>query len=420
MSKVLLVLLTVSISALLGTFPLVNASISDGTVDSFQKISDTRGNFLHELDDHDWFGKSVASIGDLDSDGIVDLAVGTFGDDDGCPNNNKNCNKGAVYILFMNSDGTVKSDQKISADAGGFTGNLDEEDIFGYSLGGKIGDLDGDGILDLISTAFLDDDGGTDRGALYILFLNNDGTVKSFQKISDTEGEFTGALDDGDNFAHSVSQIGDLDGDGIMDLAVGTQFDDDGGTDRGALYILFLNNDGTVKKHQKISDTEGGFEGILEDGIRFGHGVNPIGDLDVDGVVDLVVGSEFDRGSIWILFLNNDGTVKKHQKISDTEGGFEGILDDGDHFGVSVDGMGDLDNDGIPDLVVGASRDDDGGENRGSIWILFLNNDGTVKKHQKISDTEGGFEGILDDDDVFGHRVVRLDDHNGDGECMAR
>jgi len=413
-NKITVVIISMLFLSLAVTFQQVSA-LSDGTVDSFQKISDTEGGLVEELENHDWFGKSVASIGDLDSDGIVDFAVGAHGDDDGCPNVNTNCNKGAVYILFMNNDGTVKSEQKISDDVGGFTGNLDEGDFLGYSLGGRIGDFDGDGVVDLVVGVFLDDDGGTDRGALYFLFLNSDGTVKSFQKISDTEGGFTGALDNGDRFAHSVSQIGDLDGDGIMDLAVGAKFDDDGGTNRGAVWILFLNSDGTVKSFQKISDTEGGFEGTLENGIAFGHGVSLIGDLDEDGVVDLVVGSEFGTGAVWILFMNNDGTVKSEQEISDTEGGFEGILNAGDRFGVTVDGMGDMDFDGIPDIVVGADLDDDGGTDRGALYFLFLNSDGTVKGHQKISDTEGGFEGILNAGDRFGHYVSGLDDHNGDG-----
>ena len=78
-------------------------------------------------------------------------------------------------------------------------------------------------------------------------------------------------------------------------------------------------------------------------------------------------------GAVWMLLLKSDGTVKSHQKISDTEGGFTGGLDDDDWFGVAgVASLGDLDGDGRGDLAVGAPHDDDGGANRGAVWILFL------------------------------------------------
>ncbi|MCH8315735.1 MAG: FG-GAP repeat protein, partial [Planctomycetes bacterium] len=120
------------------------------------------------------------------------------------------------------------------------------------------------------------------------------GWVLSHQKISDTEGGFTGALDDGDFFGSPVASLGDLDGDGVGDLAVGAFADDDGGLDRGAVWVLFMNTDGTVKSHQKISATQGGFTGTLDDGDKFGHSAASLGDLDGDGVGDLAVGATSD------------------------------------------------------------------------------------------------------------------------------
>ena len=66
------------------------------------------------------------------------------------------------------------------------------------------------------------------------------------------------------------------------------------------------------------------------------------------------------------------GWVLSHQKISDTQGGFTGILDFQDRFGSSAASLGDLDGDGVGDLAAAAVFDDDGGFNRGAVWVLFL------------------------------------------------
>ena len=278
----------------------------------------------------------------------------------------------------------IKSHQKISDLQGGFTGTLDDGNRFGNSVT-NMGDLDGDKVPDLAVGSDGDNDGGFARGAVWILFLNSDGTVKSHQKISDTQGSFSGTLDDGDYFGTSVANMGDLDGDEVSDLAVGAYGDDDGGNYRGAVWILFLNSNGTVKSHQKISDTDGVFTGVLGDSDFFGYSVENIGDLDGDGVSDIVVGNYYDdvagdsnHGAVWVLFLDIDGTVQSHQKISPTEGEFTGHLYGGDFFGISAANTGDLDGDGISDLAIGAYGDDDGGDGRGAVWILFLNSDGTV------------------------------------------
>ena len=368
-----------------------------GTVRAEQKISETVGGFVGDLTPSGFFGSSVAALGDLDGDGVGDLAVGVpVGD----------TYQGAVWILFLNPDGTVASEQKIGKTAGGFGGVLRPGDYFGTSVA-ALGDLNGDGVGDL-AVGTDDSDGGSFQGSVWILFLNSDGTVAFEQKVSETAGGFGGVLAPDDRFGSELAALGDLDGDGAPELAVSAPRDDDVLPDQGSVWILSLNPDGTVASERKISATEGGFGGVLEQGNEFGTGLAALGDLDGDGVGDLAVGAHNagrGPGAVWILFLNSDGTVASEQKIGATERGL---------FGSSVDALGDLDGDGVGDLAVGAFGDDDGGSGQGAVWILFLNPDGTVASRQKISATEGGFAGDLDPGDFFGISVASLGDLDGD------
>ena len=69
----------------------------------------------------------------------------------------------------------------------------------------------------------------------------------------------------------------------VLDLAAGAERDSDGGTNHGAVYILFLTTSGTVSSYQKISDTAGSFGATLDEAEEFGASVAPIGDLNGDG-----------------------------------------------------------------------------------------------------------------------------------------
>ena len=131
----------------------------------------------------------------------------------------------------MNSDGTVKSLKKIAHETNGGPTISDGERL--GSAVSSLGDLDGDGVTDLAVGADGDGTGGSDRGAVHVLLLNPDGTAKSSQKIAhQTNGGPT--LADRDRFGSAVASLGDLNGDGVTDLAVGAYFDDTGGSDRGA------------------------------------------------------------------------------------------------------------------------------------------------------------------------------------------
>ena len=195
---------------------------------------DSTANYLDADDDGD--GTPTASE-NADPNGDADPRDALDGDRDGQPD----------YLDPPTVAATlpIASEQKISSTAGGLTGPLDDVDYFGIDMA-SIGDLDGDGNVDLMVSAFADDDGALAAGAVYVLFLNADGSVRAEQKISATAGGFGGTIVGTDQWGYAVSQIGDLDGDGRMEMAVSSASFDDGGTGRGGLYVLFLNADGTV------------------------------------------------------------------------------------------------------------------------------------------------------------------------------
>jgi hypothetical protein len=179
-------------------------------------------------------GFSLCNLGDFDLNGVPDLVAGAALDDDGAPN------AGAIWLIFLNRDGSVLREQKISSLAGGFTGLLESPDQFGDSVA-AVGDLNRDGHTEIAVGAVKDGDGGKERGATWILFPNADGTVASHQKISALEGRFPYRLDDIDWLGSALCSLGDLNRDGVPDLAIGARNDDDAGSNKGAFYVAFLN-----------------------------------------------------------------------------------------------------------------------------------------------------------------------------------
>ena len=264
-----------------------SAVTNDGSVDSTVEINDSNTSGLN-LQNEDKFGVSVANIGDLDGDGVNDLLVGENGND------NSGANRGAVHILFMNTDGTVKSALKIK-DATTNGPNLANNDWFGTSVE-SISDLNGDGVDDFIIGAWKDD-GGTpsanDSGNVAILYPDTDGSlVREKREIKNTTANGP-ELSANDYFGISVANMGDLNGDGWDDLAIGAIGDDAGGTDRGAVHIIYMAENGFVSSSEEInSNTANGPE--LTNGDNFGRSVENIGDLDGDGVNDLAVGADHD------------------------------------------------------------------------------------------------------------------------------
>ncbi|MFK7831441.1 MAG: immunoglobulin-like domain-containing protein [Congregibacter sp.] len=368
--------------------------------DCFVEIeSGTRG-FTATLESGDRFGRDHDIVGDVNGDGVTDLVIGARSDDDGATD------AGAVYILFMNNDGSVQSNQKISALEGGFADTLVASNFFGYGVAG-IGDYDGDNIPDIAVSAT-----NQANRAIYVIHLNADGSVKDYVKNVGLPG--TG-----------LTAVGDLNGDGKIDLVAG----EPGAAGGGAIHLLFFDAASQVLTADAvvISSTEGGFGTGLAEGDEFGgREVAMLGDIDGDGTRELAVGafqSDDGRGAIWILSLDNTSfnVVSKVEIASNLSGFDELIATDpnpngtvGGQFGHAMAAVGDLNGDGIADLFTGANQ-----YNEGYGYILYMNANKTVKAFTRINANEGGFDLALDPDERFSRSISFIGDLRGDGSIVV-
>ena len=155
----------------------------------------------------------------------------------------------------------------------------------------------------------------------------------------------------GDEFGSSVSGAGDVNGDGRPDLIVGAR--------------RVLNSRGSARVLSGLDGTTlYTFDGDSADDF-FGVSVSGAGDVNGDGLADLIVGAQFD---------DNNGSASGSARVLSGLDGTTLYTFDGDSafdfFGVSVSGAGDLNGDGLADLIVGAQLDDNNGSDSGSARVL--------------------------------------------------
>jgi hypothetical protein len=304
------------------------------------KYGEDLGGFEGPFYNGEQFGAGVCVLGDLDKDGVTDIAVGVpraLG------------NRGALWIIYRNPDGTVKSRTRISSGESGFP-EIPADTYFGCAVA-NLGDLDGDGAPELAVGAFSDDDPASGSGAVHILRLNPQGTVKSTLRIAHNAGGFDATLHAGDAFGYKVFALGDINNDGAPDLGVHARGDNEL---KGALWILLLNPDQSVLHATKIGHESGGWPLPLDQFDRFGTSAIPYMDVDANGVTDLLVGApgrepeHTGSGEVFLFKLNPDGSLLEHHSV------LRGTLYD--QLGAGLARIDDINRDGLDDLVVGGDR----------------------------------------------------------------
>ena len=313
------------------------------------------------------------------------------------------------------------------------------DDNLGYSVK-NAGDINGDGISDLvIGSPLSDPDGKSNAGVTYVLFGSKDTQGFNYpfnpSTLNGTKGFVIKGSQAGDQSGHSVSNIGDINGDGVDDLAIGAPFSGINGDNSGAAYIIFGSKQSNYFSNPiELSDL--GSKGLIIKGSNLAHNagwaVSSAGDFNGDGIKDLLIGAT-NPGN------NGNGIDGESYVIFGKEGGFSStidlsniglndglkiISDDPNNLGYSVSDAGDINKDGITDIIIGAPYADPNGNNSGSSYVIYgrrINSENPVTSNIiNISnlDSNNDFNGFTingQDQDQSGFSVSKAGDINGDG-----
>jgi len=328
----------------------------------------TNGIVINGESTFDSAGTSVSAAGDINGDEIDDLVIGAPGSS---PDSNESYS-GASYVVF-GSQGLPETLNLADLGANGVVINgVNADDESGTSVS-TAGDINGDNIDDLIIGAPYASGAGTS----YVVFGSQG--LPEILNLADlgANGVVINGVSDGDSLGKSVSAAGDINGDGIDDLIIGAIFAGTEGAYAGASYVVFGSQD--LPETLNLADL--GANGVVINGVNAGDesgtSVSAAGDINGDRIDDLIIGAplvgpdETKIGASYVVF----GSQGLPETLNLADLGTNGVVingvSDGDNSGASVSAAGDINVDGIDDLIIGASLAAPNGDGSGASYVVF-------------------------------------------------
>src|SRR5262245_56665977 len=364
-------------------------------------------------------GSSVASAGDVNGDGLADIIVGA----PGVPLSAYGSTDYAAYVVF--GSGAEDSPRPSSIDSN----YLESDEGFRIVLSGSVeggfavssaGDFNGDGFGDFVVSA--PSFGVDDKGATFIVFGKADGfTDVSLGTTTSRDWIRIDGAAAGDRSGNSVASLGDINGDGFGDVLIGAPYADGNGRwSSGISYVVYGNASGTNLDLANF-DASQGFRIIGN--FTAGYSVSAAGDVNGDGITDLLIGAPenavggvYSSGSTYLVYGNNSGADVDLANLTPSQG----IRIDGvarSESGFSVASAGDINGDGLADLIIGAPDESPNGrEQAGAAYVIFGQTGGLSNINLANLAPSDGFRIIgAATEDNTGYSVSSAGDFNGDG-----
>lgn len=321
-----------------------------------------------------WHGSSVSHAGDINGDGTDDLIIGISGADA-----NGIENAGNAYVVYGNNSGFPNplNLPDLDGNNGFIINGVASWDITGSSVS-NAGDVNADGFDDLIIGApWANYNESINAGKAYVVFGNDSGLPNplNLADLNGVNGFVINGINSLDQVGQSVSNAGDINGDGIDDMLIGSLATENDGK---KTFVVF-GSDSELPNPLNLDLLNGnnGFVLVGGDGDLSGESVSFAGDVNSDGIDDIIIGSRrgnSQAGKAYVVYGSVFGLPNPLYlaDLNGNNGFFINGVNQGDLAGDPVSYAGDVNGDGVDDLIVGAPYAD-ANENidAGSSYVVY-------------------------------------------------